>query len=124
MYPFSRESSQPRSLALQADSLPSEPPGKSHICIHTHRHTDTQTHRHTHTYTHIQGSSQVALVVKNSPSNAEDVRDVDSISGSGQLLGGGHGNHSSILPGESYGQRSLAGYSPWGLKESDTTEET
>ena len=28
------------------------------------------------------------------------------------------------LPGESHGQRSLAGYSPWGRKESDTTEAT
>ena len=27
-----------------------------------------------------------------------------------------------FLPGESHGQRSLAGYSPWGYKESDTTE--
>ena len=27
-----------------------------------------------------------------------------------------------FLPGESHGQRSLAGYSPWGQKESDTTE--
>ena len=27
-------------------------------------------------------------------------------------------------PGESHGQRSLVGYSPWGCKESDTTEET
>ena len=27
-----------------------------------------------------------------------------------------------FLPGESHGQRSLAGYSPWGCKESDTTE--
>ena len=31
--------------------------------------------------------------------------------------------HSSI-PGESYGQRSLAGYGPLGGKESDTTEAT
>ena len=30
--------------------------------------------------------------------------------------------HSSIL-GESHGQRSLAGYSPWGCRESDTTEQ-
>ena len=30
--------------------------------------------------------------------------------------------HSSILAGESYGRRSLVGYSPWGRKESDTTE--
>ena len=27
-----------------------------------------------------------------------------------------------LLPGESHGQRSLEGYSPWGHKESDTTE--
>ena len=27
-----------------------------------------------------------------------------------------------LLPGVSHGQRSLAGYSTWGLKESDTTE--
>ena len=32
--------------------------------------------------------------------------------------------HSSFLPGESHVQRSLAGYSPWGHKESDTTEHT
>ena len=30
--------------------------------------------------------------------------------------------HSSILAGEFHGQRSLAGYSPWDHKESDTTE--
>ena len=29
-----------------------------------------------------------------------------------------------VLPGESHGQRSLAGYGPLGLKESDTTEVT
>ena len=28
------------------------------------------------------------------------------------------------LPGESQGQRSLVGYSPWGPKELDTTETT
>ena len=27
-----------------------------------------------------------------------------------------------FLPGESHGQRSLVGYSPWGRKELDTTE--
>ena len=30
--------------------------------------------------------------------------------------------HSSILPGEFHGQKSLVGYCPWGWKESDTTE--
>ena len=29
-----------------------------------------------------------------------------------------------FLPGESHGQRRLAGYSPWGGKESDTTEQS
>ena len=29
-----------------------------------------------------------------------------------------------FLPGESHGQRSLVGYSPWGPKESDMTEAT
>ena len=28
-----------------------------------------------------------------------------------------------FLPGKSHGQGSLTGYSPWGLKESDTTEQ-
>ena len=31
---------------------------------------------------------------------------------------------STILPGESHGQRSLVGYSPQGPKETDTTEVT
>ena len=30
--------------------------------------------------------------------------------------------HSSSLAGESHGQGILVGYSPWGRKESDTTE--
>ena len=29
-----------------------------------------------------------------------------------------------FLPGQAHGQRSLAGYSPWGPKESDRTEVT
>ena len=32
--------------------------------------------------------------------------------------------HPSTQPGESHGQRSLAGYSPWGRKELDMTEAT
>ena len=34
----------------------------------------------------------------------------------------GIATHSSILGGKSHGQRSLAGYSPWGHKGSDATE--
>ena len=36
----------------------------------------------------------------------------------------GAATHSSFLSGESHGQRSLAGYSPWDCKESDMTEAT
>jgi len=42
-------------------------------------------HRHS-------GASQVALVVKNPPANAGDLRDVGSIPGSGRAPEGGHGN--------------------------------
>ena len=31
--------------------------------------------------------------------------------------------HSVFLPGKSHGRRSLVGYSPWGRKESDVTEQ-
>ena len=61
----------------------------------------------------ISIQSQVALVVKNPPANAGDIRDSGSIPGSGRSPGGGHGNQlqCSCL-GEPHGQRSLAGYSP------------
>ena len=37
-------------------------------------------------------ASQVALVVKNPPANAGDIRDSGSIPGSGRSPGGGNGN--------------------------------
>ena len=33
------------------------------------------------------------------------------------------GTYSSVLAWETHGRRSLAGHSPWGRKESDTTEQ-
>ena len=66
-------------------------------------------------------ASQVALVVKNPPANAGDTGDVDSIPGLGRSPGRG----SSPLQyscQEFHGQRSLAGYSPWGLKELDMAQ--
>ena len=38
------------------------------------------------------GASQVVLVVKNPPANEGDIKDADSISGSGRSQGGEHGN--------------------------------
>ena len=51
--------------------------------------------------------------------------DRGSIPGSGRSTGEGNGNPLTpvLLPGKSHGQRSLVGYSPWGRKESDTTEQ-
>ena len=40
----------------------------------------------------IHGASQVALVVKNSPANAGDIRDLGSIPGLGRCPGKGNGN--------------------------------
>ena len=38
------------------------------------------------------GASQVALMVKNQPANAGDIKDSGSIPGCGRSPGGGHGN--------------------------------
>ena len=63
---------------------------------------------------------QVALAVKNLPANAGDIKDWV-----GKICWRRAWQPTPIfLPGESHGQRSLAGYSPWGRKESDTTEAT
>ena len=73
----------------------------------------------------LYGASQVALVVKNSPASAGDLRNSGSIPRSGRSPGGGHGNplFYSCLENP-HGQRSLAGYNPWGRTESDMTEAT
>ena len=45
------------------------------------------------------------------------------IPGSGRSPGGEWLPTTGFLPGELHGQRSLVGYSPWGRKESDMTEQ-
>ena len=47
--------------------------------------------------TPTEGASQLALVMKNPPTNAGDIRDAGSIPGSGRSPGGGYATHSSIL---------------------------
>ena len=58
-----------------------------------------------------------------SKESACNVGDLGSTLGLGRSPGGGHGNplRYSCLENP-HGQKSLAGYSPWGLKESDMTE--
>ena len=62
-------------------------------------------------------------MVENMPANA-DLRDAVSIPGLGRSPGGGPGNPLQYSCLENSRQRSLAGYSPWGHKELDTTEVT
>ena len=60
----------------------------------------------------VQGS-QVVVVVKNPPANAEDLRDASLILGLGRFPWKSAWQPPPVfLPGECYGQRSLAGYSP------------
>ena len=55
--------------------------------------------------------------------SAYSVGDLDSIPGSGRSSGVGKWQPTPmLLPGKSHGQRSIVGYSPWGCKESHTTE--
>ena len=62
------------------------------------------------------------LLVTNPPTIAGDVRGEGSIPGSGRSPGGRTWQPAPVFLGESHGQRSLAGYSPWGHKELATTE--
>ena len=58
-----------------------------------------------------------------SKESACNLGDQESIPGLGRSPGGGHGNpHQYSCLENPHGQRSLAGYSPWGGKELDTTE--
>ena len=57
-----------------------------------------------------KGDSQVVLVVKNPPANAEDSRDVGSTSWAGKTPWRKWQPTPIFLLGKSHGQRSLAGY--------------
>ena len=65
------------------------------------------------------GASPLAQTVNNPPAMQETR--VQSL-GQKDPLEKGTATHSSILPGETQGQRSLAGYSPWGRTELDMSE--
>ena len=61
-------------------------------------------------------------VCLNLSANAGGIGDAGLIPGSERSLEEEMATHPSILPRESYGQRSLSGFSPWGPKELDMTE--
>ena len=60
-------------------------------------------------------------MIKNLPVMREDL---GSRPGLGRSRGEGNGYPLVFLPREFHGQRSLAGYSPWGCKESHMTKVT
>ena len=64
----------------------------------------------------------MALVVKNVPANAGDIRDVCSIPGLGRSLDKGMATHSSILAWRIPWTEEPVDYNPWGCKESEATE--
>ena len=85
------------------------------------RESAIHTHTHTHTHTHIciwgfpDGSA--------GKESACIARDLGLIPGLGRSPGGRHGHPLQYSCLENpHGQRNPAGYSPWGPKESDTTE--
>ena len=61
-------------------------------------------------------------MVENLLANAGDIRDTGLIPGSNIPWRKAWQFTPVFLWGEFHGQRSLAGYSPWGCKELDTTE--
>ena len=64
-------------------------------------------------------------MVKIPPANAANIRHTGLILGQEDPPGKGMATHSiGILAWRTHGQRSLAGHSPWGHTESDTTEVT
>ena len=73
----------------------------------------------------LTADSQVALVVRNSPANAGDIRDTGSIPGLGRSPGGGNGNplQYSCLE-KPMNREAWQATAHWARKELDTTEAT
>ena len=70
----------------------------------------------------MRSGSRVAQWVKNPPAKQEMQETCVQSLGQEDLLE--EGKPLQFMPGESNGQRSLAGYHSWTHKESDTTEST
>jgi len=72
---------------------------------------------------HYYLASQMVQVVKNLPASAGDVKRCRLDPWVGKIPWSGKRQPTPVfLPGESHGQRSLVGYSPWGHKESGATQ--
>ena len=70
-------------------------------------------------------AAMASQVVKNPPASTGDVMRLGVHPWIGMIPWRGAWHPTpGFWPGESHGQRSLVGYSPWGRRESDTTEAT
>ena len=100
---------------MQADSFPTELPGKlvvRELIVIAPRHC-----RRTYLRQIQMRLSKEFVYMLDT-----DTGDLGSIPGLERLLEKGSATTPVFLLGDFHGQRSLAGYSPWGHKESNTTE--
>ena len=115
------ELTSPASPALQTGSLPLEPPGKPvNLKLLIYYYLPKQHFQFARTICYhlimFPGGSEVKA-------SACNVGDLGSIPGMGRSLWRRKWQPTPVfLLGESHGWRSLVVYSPWGRKESDTTE--
>ena len=108
---------EPRSPAMQADSLPTEPPGKSivvcmYVGIYIYIYIYMRDQKMFGGYSVLVWASQVVLIIKKLPANAGDMRH-----GFNPWVGKFPWRRAwqptpVFLPGKSHGQRSLVSYSP------------
>ena len=110
-FPFSRDLPNPgieaRSLTLQSDSLPAEPQGKPILDVIA-----------------CKKGFPSSSVVKNPLANAGDPRDLGLFPELERPPGGRKWQSTPVyMPGKSRGKNSLAGYSPWGHKELEASED-
>ena len=93
------------------------------LCINLTEPWDIQVSGQTFFWVFLWGSLSL-LGGSDGKEAACNVGDLDSIPGLGRSPGGGHVNPLQYSCLENpHGQRSLAGYTPWGCKQLDTTEQ-
>ena len=98
------------------------------ICIYMCTHIYKYVCVCTYIYTHMCIYVYVYRYIHDFPGGSDgkestcNTGDLGLTSGLGRSLEKGMATHSSILAGKFHGQRSLAGCSPWSLRELGTTE--
>ena len=99
-----------------------------YLCVYTHTHTHTHTQMDMYTHTHTM--EYYSAIKKNSlmlfagfPGGSDDKESAYNAGGPGLIPGSEKSPGEVFLPEESPWTEERGGYSPWGHKESDTTEQ-